>query len=38
LYLRYLKRMSAHVKNVATSIVNPFHRIGFREKTKTDGE
>ena len=34
LYLRYLKRMSAHLKNVATSIVNPFHRIGFREKKK----
>ena len=34
LYLRYLKRMSAHLKNVATSIVNPFHRIGYREKKK----
>jgi phosphate uptake regulator len=30
LYLRYLKRMSAHLKNVATSVVNPYHRIGFR--------
>jgi phosphate uptake regulator len=36
LYLRYLKRVSAHIKNVATSVVNPFHRIGFREKTKGD--
>jgi phosphate transport system protein len=36
LYLRYLKRMSAHLKNVATSIVNPFHRIGYREKKKKD--
>jgi len=36
LYLRYLKRMSAHLKNVATSIVNPFHRIGYREKRKKD--
>jgi len=35
LYLRYLKRMSAHLKNVATSVVNPYHRIGFREKKKT---
>jgi phosphate transport system protein len=35
LYLRYLKRMAAHLKNVATSVVNPYHRIGFREKTKT---
>ncbi len=38
LYLRYLKRVSAHIKNVATSVVNPFHRIGFREKTKGDLE
>ena len=36
LYLRYLKRMSAHLKNVATSVVNPYHRIGFREKKKKD--
>jgi len=36
LYLRYLKRMSAHLKNVATSIVNPFYRIGYREKPKKD--
>ncbi len=34
LYLRYLKRMSAHLKNVATSVVNPYYRIGFREKRK----
>ena len=32
LYLRYLKRVSAHLKNVATSVVNPYHRIGFEEK------
>ena len=32
LYLRYLKRVSAHLKNVATSVVNPYYRIGFREK------
>ncbi len=32
LYMRFLKRVSAHLKNVATSIVNPYHRIGFREK------
>ena len=32
LYLRYLKRISAHLKNVATSVVNPYYRIGFREK------
>jgi phosphate transport system protein len=32
IYLRYLKRVSAHLKNVATSVVNPYYRIGFREK------
>jgi phosphate uptake regulator len=34
LYLRYLKRMSAHLKNVASSVVNPYHRIGYKEKKK----
>ena len=34
LYLRYLKRVSAHLKNAATSVLNPFHRIGFKEKKK----
>ena len=38
LYLRYLKRISAHLKNVATSVVNPYYRIGFREKTKSGDE
>jgi phosphate uptake regulator len=37
LYLRYLKRVSAHLKNVATSVVNPYHRIGFREKEQSSG-
>jgi len=32
LYLRYMKRVSAHLKNVATSVVNPYYRIGFKEK------
>lgn len=32
LHLRFLKRASAHLKNVATSVVNPYYRIGFREK------
>jgi hypothetical protein len=32
LYARYLKRIAAHSRNVMTSIVNPFHRIGYREK------
>ncbi|MCA9731280.1 MAG: hypothetical protein H6696_01020 [Deferribacteres bacterium] len=29
LYVRYLKRVGAHLINVATSIVNPFEKIGF---------
>ena len=32
LYLRYLKRIGAHLMNIASGIVNPFHRIGYREK------
>lgn len=34
LYARYLKRINAHLTNIASSIVNPFPRIGFREKPK----
>jgi phosphate uptake regulator len=30
LLFRYLKRISAHGRNIATSVVNPFHRLGFR--------
>ncbi|MFH1143489.1 MAG: PhoU domain-containing protein [Candidatus Eisenbacteria bacterium] len=37
LYMRYLKRVSAHLKNVATSIVNPYYRIGYREKGAPSG-
>lgn len=32
LYLRFLKRTGAHLFNICTSIVNPFHRIGYDEK------
>lgn len=32
LYTRYLKRINAHLTNIASSIVNPFPRIGFRSK------
>lgn len=38
LHLRYLKRIGAHLKNVATSIVNPYYRIGYREKQAPGGE
>ena len=34
LYLRFLKRIAAHLFNICTSIVNPFHRIGYKEKKK----
>ena len=34
MYARYLKRINAHLTNIASSIVNPFPRIGFREKKK----
>ena len=32
LYTRHLKRINAHLTNIASSIVNPFPRIGFRKK------
>ena len=35
LFARYLKRIAAHSRNVMTSLVNPFHRIGYREKPET---
>lgn len=34
MYARYLKRINAHLSNIASSVVNPFPRIGFREKKK----
>ena len=30
LLIRYLKRVGAHLKNIASSIVNPFHRLGYK--------
>jgi phosphate uptake regulator len=30
LYARFLKRTSAHLMNISSSLVNPFDRIGFR--------
>jgi phosphate transport system protein len=29
LYARYLKRIAAHSRNIVTSVVNPFDRIGY---------
>ena len=36
MYARFLKRINAHLANIASSIVNPFPRIGFREKKGND--
>jgi phosphate uptake regulator len=30
LYIRWLKRINAHLRNITTSIVNPFDLIGFK--------
>lgn len=32
LYARHLKRINSHLTTIASAIVNPFPRIGFREK------
>ncbi len=32
LYVRYLKRIAGHSRNIVSSVVNPFPRIGYREK------
>jgi phosphate uptake regulator len=40
LYVRYLKRIGAHLLNVLSSVVNPFEKIGYREEnvnTKENG-
>jgi phosphate uptake regulator len=29
LYFRYLKRINSHLRNIATSVYRPFHKIGF---------
>ena len=34
LYFRYLKRINAHLKNIVSSVINPFDRIGYKPKTK----
>ena len=32
LYIRWMKRINSHLRNITTSVVNPFDRIGFEEK------
>jgi len=34
LYVRYLKRITAHLINILTSLVRPFDRIGFLDKVE----
>jgi Na+/phosphate symporter len=36
LYFRSLKRINGHLRNVITSVINPFHRIGYKPKKKKD--
>lgn len=36
LYVRYLKRVGAHLLNILSSVVNPFERIGFREIDRSE--
>ena len=35
LYFRWLKRIHSHLRNITTSIVNPFDRIGFQPTDTT---
>ncbi|MFA9452537.1 MAG: phosphate uptake regulator PhoU [Candidatus Aminicenantaceae bacterium] len=32
LYVRFLKRVNSHLRNITTSVINPFDRIGFIPK------
>ena len=32
LYTRWLKRINSHLRNITTSVVNPFDRVGFQPK------
>ncbi len=34
LFFRYIKRATAHIGNIASSIVNPFYRIGFKPESE----
>jgi phosphate transport system protein len=34
LYFRYLKRINSHLRNITSSVVNPFDRIGYKYKEK----
>lgn len=34
IYFRWLKRINSHLRNITTSVVNPFDRIGFEPEEK----
>jgi len=34
LYFRYLKRINAHLRNIISSVINPYDRIGYKPKSK----
>ena len=34
LYARYLKRIGAHLKNITTTIVNPYDKVGYQDNLK----
>ena len=36
LYARFLKRIAAHSRNIISSVVNPFPRIGYKEKANAE--
>lgn len=36
LYIRSLKRIYSHLRNITTSVVNPFHRIGYKPKKNSN--
>ncbi len=38
LYFRYLKRIFSHLRNIATSVFRPFHKIGFVPSELKGGE
>jgi phosphate uptake regulator len=39
LYIRYLKRINSHLRNIVTSVYRPFHKIGFvSSRVKAEGQ
>lgn len=34
IYFRWLKRINSHLRNITTSVINPFDRIGFEPEEK----